>query len=385
MDRDYYDVLGVSRDASEGELKKAYRRLAMEYHPDRNNGDKGAEERFKEAAEAYHVLHDPSKRQQYDRFGRAGLSGAAAAGGGFGFTHFDISEALNVFMRDFGGLGGFDAFFGGGQRARRARRHGQDLRVTLRLTLEEVATGVTRTLKLKSLVRCGACGGSGAKAGTAAVVCPTCRGTGEARRASQSLLGQFITVGPCQQCDAEGTIVVDPCPQCRGDGRVRSEREVKVEVPPGVADNNYVTLRGEGVAGPRNGPAGDLIAEFHVKDDPRWVRRGDDLVHELQLSFSRAALGGEFTVPTPYGEERIGIPPGTQPNAVITLRDKGLPNVGDGRRGSLYVRCVVWTPTRLTPELRSVLERLAEHEGEPPSEESMGRRVWDKMKEAFGS
>jgi molecular chaperone DnaJ len=382
MARDYYDVLGVSRDATETDIKKAYRRLAMEYHPDRNGGDKAAEERFKEATEAYEVLRDPSKRAQYDRFGHSGLGGQG--GGGFGYTHFDLGEALSVFMRDFGGMGGFDAIFGGGERARRIRRRGHDLRVKLSLTLEEVATGTRRKLKLKSLVRCGTCGGSGAKPGTGASACSVCGGTGEVRRATQSIFGQFVSVGPCPQCEGEGTMVRDACPDCRGDGRVRSERVVEIEVPAGVSENNYVTLRGQGIAGPRNGPPGDLVAEFEIAPDPRFERRGDDLVHELQLSFSQAALGGEFTVPTPYGEEKLQVPAGTQAGTVFALKNKGLPSVGDSRRGVLYVRCHVWTPTRLTPELESVLEKLARLEGEPPTEKRAGQSVWDKVKQALG-
>ena len=386
MPRDYYDVLGVGREASEGDVKKAYRKLAMEFHPDRNNGDATAEERFKEATEAYEILRDQGKRQRYDRFGHAGVSGATAGGfGGGGFSHFDISEALNVFMRDFGGVGGFDAIFGGGQRARRQRRRGQDLRVTLELTIEEVAVGTTRKLKLKSLVPCSACEGSGARPGTSSTACPTCGGTGEARRASQSIFGQFISVGPCPQCDAEGTIVADPCDQCRGDGRVREDRVVEVEIPAGVSDNNYITLRGKGVAGPRNGPAGDLIAEFTVAEDERFTRHGDDLVHDLWLSFSQSALGGDFTVPTPYGNEELVVAPGTQNDTVIPLRGKGLPNVNDGRKGALHVRCRVWTPTKMTPELQSVLEQLADVEGSAPSKDGLGKRVWDRMREAFGA
>lgn len=384
MARDLYEVLGVEQQASEAEVKKAYRRLAMEYHPDRNNGDKASEERFKEITEAYEVLRDPQKRAQYDRFGMAGVKGGGA--GGFGFAHVDLAEALNIFMRDFGGLGGFDAIFGGGGRQRRTRRRGQDVRATVRLSLDDVAHGAKRTLKLRSLDRCDTCEGSGAKPGTATKPCPTCRGTGEVRHASQSLFGQFVSVSPCPTCRAEGTVLSEPCSDCGGDGRVRKEREVEVEVPAGVDTNNYITLRGQGVAGPRNGPAGDLIVEFEVEDDPRFQRRGSDLVYDLPLSFSQAALGGEVAVPTPFGDETVTIEPGAQSGTVITLRGKGLPDVSDGRRGTMYVRIQVWTPTKLDPELRELFERLSTIEGEPPKEEGgLGRRIWDKMKEAFGT
>jgi molecular chaperone DnaJ len=384
MAQDFYNILGVERNAAEGDIKKAYRRLAMQYHPDRNDGDKSAEEKFKELTEAYEVLRDPQKRAQYDRFGMAGVGGRGGQGG-FGFTHVDLSEALNIFMRDFGGFGGFDAIFGGGGRQRRTRRRGQDVRATVRVKLEDVAHGTKKTLRLRSLVSCDECEGSGAKAGTSTSACPTCGGTGEVRHASQSIFGQFVSVSPCPTCESEGTVVAEPCDVCRGDGRVRKEREVEVDVPPGVDSNNYITLRGQGVAGPRNGPPGDLIVEFEVEPDSRFERRGDDLVFDLPLSFSQAALGGELSVPTPYGDESVEIPSGVQSGSVITLRSKGLPNVGDGRNGSLYVRVQVWTPAKLTPELEDLFQRLSKIEGEPPKEEGLGRKLWEKMKEAFGA
>lgn len=383
MARDYYEVLGVERGATEAEVKKAYRRLAMQYHPDRNDGDPAAEEKFKEATEAYEVLRDPQKRARYDQFGMAGVRGGAGAGG-FGFAHVDLAEALGIFMRDFGGLGGFDAFFGGGQRARRQQRRGQDVRVSVSLSLDEVAHGATRTLKLKTLDRCEPCGGTGTKPGTEPATCPTCGGAGEVRRTSQSLFGQFVSVSVCPNCEGEGTVVREACDACGGDGRVRREREVKVEVPAGVAPNNYITLRGQGVAGPRNGPTGDLLVEFQIEDDPRFERRGDDLIHDLPLSFSQAALGAEVEVPTPYDSETISVAPGTQSGHVFQLRGRGLPNVGTGRRGTLYVRVQVWTPRRLSKELRDLFERLSQIEGEPPKDEGLGRKLWDKMKEAFG-
>ncbi len=290
-----------------------------------------------------------------------------------------------MFMREFGGLGGFDAIFGGGERARRSQRRGQDIRAAVRVTLEEVAQGATRTLRLKALERCEPCEGSGAQPGTTPTPCPTCGGAGEVRRASQSLFGQFVSVVPCPTCGAEGRVVEHPCEQCQGDGRVRKEREVVVEVPPGISDHHYITMRGEGVAGPRNGPPGDLIVEFGVEEDGRFQRHGDDLVYDLPVSFSQAALGCEVAVPTPYGEEQLEVPAGVQSGTVLTLRGAGLPNVSHGRKGSLHVRVGVWTPTKLSAELRALFERLAEDEGEPPKDESLGRRLWEKMKEAFGT
>ncbi|HEX9581054.1 MAG TPA: molecular chaperone DnaJ [Gemmatimonadales bacterium] len=382
MAGDYYDVLGVSRDAVEGDIKKAYRRLAMEYHPDRNNGDKAAEEKFKEITEAYDVLRDPQKRAQFDRYGKAGVAGGPA---GFDFHHFDISEALSVFMRDFGGLGGFEAVFGGGERSRRTRRRGQDIEASIRISLEEVVTGARRAVKLRALERCARCKGSGSKGGKPPAPCRTCGGVGEVHRRAESFFGQLVSVAPCPTCGGEGTTIADPCPDCRGDGRVRAERTVDVEVPPGVSGNNYLTVRGAGAAGPRGGPAGDLVVRIEVTDDPVLERRGDDLIYDLALSFSQAALGADVTVPIPGGTVPVPVPPGTQSGTVLTVRGKGLPVLGRQSRGDLHVRVQVWTPERLTGEQADLFRRLSELEGDPPQGESLGRRFWNRMREALGA
>jgi molecular chaperone DnaJ len=377
---DFYAVLGVARDADEGDIKKAYRKLAMEHHPDRNNGDKASEEKFKQIAEAYEVLRDSDKRAAYDRYGMAGVRGGSRGSGGI---HFDLSEALSVFMRDFGGLGGFDAFFGGGQRAQRERHRGQDLKVALKLTLAEVATGTQKSVRVRTLDRCPVCGGSGAKAGTKAVTCGTCQGSGEVRRNAQSIFGQFLTVSPCPTCAGEGTIVETPCERCDGDGRVKAEKAVQIDVPAGVADHHYLTLRGHGVPGPRGGPPGDLIAVLDIKEDPRFERRGEDLIFDLPVSFSQAALGAEITVPTPYGQATLRLQPGTQTGTLHRLRGKGLPRIGESGHGDLHVRVHVWTPTKLTAEQRRVLEELSQIESAPPGE-GVGRRFWEELKRAFG-
>ncbi len=379
---DFYSVLGVSRDASEADIKKAYRKLAMEHHPDRNKSP-GAEERFKEITEAYEVLRDEEQRAAYDRFGEAGLRGAGAPFGG-GFAHFDLSEALNIFMRDFGGLGGFDAFFGGGERTRRDRRRGPDLKVSLKLTLAEVATGSTKSLKLRTLDTCETCQGSGAKPGRKATTCGTCGGSGEVRRAAQSMFGQFVSVSPCPTCAGEGTVIRDPCATCHGEGRVKAEKTVQIDVPAGVADHHYLTVRGQGVPGPRNGPPGDLIAVLEIAEDPRFERHGDDLVYDLPVSFSQAALGAAVEIPTPYGSAPLKVQPGTQTGTIYRLRGKGLPRLGEGGRGDLHVRVQVWTPTRLTPEQEQVFQELEKIEGEPPAD-SLGRGFWNKIREAFGA
>ncbi len=374
---DYYVLLGCPRTASEAEIKKAYRKLAMEYHPDRNSAPE-AEARFKEITEAYEVLRDPEKRAAYDRYGKAGVG----AGGGFGgFHHVDLGEALNIFMRDFGGIGGFESIFGGG-RSRSDQRKGQDVKVTVRLTLTEVALGVKKNVKIKSLERCTACKGSGAKAGSRPTSCTGCGGSGEVRRAARSMFGQFISVAPCPTCNGEGTVIAEPCEVCRGEGRVRGERTVSVEVPAGVSTNNYLTLRGQGAAGPRGGPSGDLLVMLDIKEDDRFERQGDDLIYDLSLSFSQAALGGEHEVPTPYGSERLKVPPGTQPETVLRIRKKGLPVLGQDEHGDLLVRVHVWTPEQLTDEQERLFRELAKLEGEGPKR---APGFWSKLKEALGA
>jgi molecular chaperone DnaJ len=372
---DFYILLGVARDASETEIKKAYRKLAMEHHPDRNSSP-DAEARFKEITEAYEVLRDPQKRSVYDRYGKAGLGS-----GGFGFHHVDLSEALNIFMRDFGGMAGFESIFGG-RRSRNDERRGQDIKVTVRLTLSEVALGVKKTVKLKSPDRCATCHGSGAKPGTKTTSCTMCGGSGEVRRAARSMFGQFISVSACPTCGGEGVVVKDPCEVCRGEGRVRGERTVAVDIPAGVSSNNYLTLRGQGAAGLRNGPSGDLLVMLDIKEDERFERHGDDLIYDLPLSFSQAALGGDHEVPTPYGSESLRIPGGTQPETVLRLRGRGLPILGQDGKGDLLVRVHIWTPERLTEEQERIFRELAKLEGEPPKR---APGFWSKLKEALGA
>jgi len=374
---EFYALLGVAREAPEAEIKKAYRKLAMEFHPDRNPSPE-AEGKFKEITEAYEVLRDPQKRAAYDRYGKAGLGGSSS---GYGFHHVDLSEALNIFMRDFGGMGGFESLFGG-RRSRAEERRGQDIRVTVRLTLKEVAHGAKKTVKLKSLERCTTCEGTGAKPGTKTSTCGTCNGSGEVRRATRSMFGQFISVAPCPTCGGDGTVIRDSCEVCRGEGRVRGERSVTVDIPAGVSTNNYLTLRGQGAAGPRNGPAGDLLVMLDIKEDDRFERQGDDLIFDLPLSFSQAALGGEHEVPTPYGDEMLRIPPGTQPETVLRLRGRGLPILGQEGKGDLLVRMHVWTPERLSDEQERLFRELAKLEGEAPKR-SPG--FWSKLKEALGA
>jgi len=371
---EFYALLGVSRTASEVEIKKAYRKLAMECHPDRNPAP-DAEARFKEITEAYEVLLDPDKRSMYDRYGKAGVERGAG-----GYHHVDLSEALNIFMRDFGGFGGLESFFGGGGGRSTDNRRGQDIRVTVKLSLAEVATGAKRTIKLKTLERCATCGGSGAAKGTRPTPCSTCGGSGEVRRATRSMFGQFVSVSPCPTCAGEGEVIAAPCEVCRGEGRVRADRSVTADVPAGVSGNNYLTLRGQGAAGSRNGPSGDLLVMLEIKDDERFEREGDDLIFDLPLSFSQAALGGAFTVPTATGEEHIIIPPGTQTGTKLRVKGKGLPHLGQDGKGDLHIRVHVWTPESLTAEQERLLRELAKVEGDPPKRSS---GFWTRVKEAL--
>ncbi len=378
---EFYDLLGVARDASEDDIKKAYRKAAMQFHPDRNSAP-DAEAKFKEVAEAYEVLRDPDKRAAYDRYGKAGVNGSSGAGAG-GFHHVDLSEALNIFMRDFGGMGGLESLFGGGAaRDPSESRRGQDIRVTVKLTLLEVATGAKRTVKLKTYVHCGTCAGTGGAKGSRPTRCATCGGQGEVRRTSRSMFGQFVSVAPCPTCSGEGAVITTPCDTCRGDGRVRGERSVAVEIPAGVSSNNYITLRGQGAVGRRGGPAGDLLVMIEIREDDRFERQGDDLYYDVSLSFSQAALGAALAIPTPYGEEKVSIPAGIQPGTVVKLKGKGLPRLGQGGTGDFNIRVTLWTPDNLTDGQRALFEDLAKIEGDPPKHSSS---FWSKLKDALGA
>jgi molecular chaperone DnaJ len=384
--RDYYEILGVARDADADTIKKAYRKLALQYHPDRNSDDHDAEDRFREATEAYEVLRDAEKRAAYDRYGHAGTrAGAGGARGGAGFGGFAFEDALNIFMRDFGGMGGFEDLFGGAARQRSRVQRGKDMRVRLSLTLAEVSTGVRRTIRVAVLDPCTACTGTGSADGQPPAPCPTCGGQGEVRHVQRSVFGQFVTATVCPDCGGEGRKIVTPCGVCSGEGRTRAERTVEVDIPPGVTSDNYLTLRGQGNVGPRGGPRGDILVVLTVEDDPRFERDGDDLIHDLPLSFSQAALGAEVEVPTVNGSETIRIPAGTQSGDIFTLRGKGLPRLGGGARGDEHVRINLWTPHELSAEQESLFRRLAELEGSPPAPNGKARQggFWNRVKEAL--
>lgn len=380
MPRDYYEVLGVERDASADAIKRAYRKLAMENHPDRNPDDPAAEDRFKEATEAYEILRDPDQRARYDRFGHAGVGGGAGGRGGAQFHDFDLSDALRAFMRDFGG---FEDLFGRSARGGRSKGplKGSDVQMKLKVTLPEVVTGVEKTIRAKLLKRCKACGGKGSARGGDPARCPTCNGRGELQQAQRSIFGQFISVRSCPRCKGEGTIVTDPCRECAGEGRVREERKIKVRIPPGVETGNYLTLEREGNAGPRGGPRGDLLVIVEVEPAEGYERRGDDVWVSLPLSIPQAALGARLEIPTLLETTELEVPAGTQPGDVLRVPGEGFPPLGGGPRGDQMVEVSVWVPTRLTDEERGHLEALVDSENVVPPEGEKG--FWSKVREAF--
>ncbi len=362
MGKDYYSILGVGRDAGPDEIKKAYRKLALKYHPDRTKGDKAAEDRFKDAAEAYEILSDPQKKQTYDRFGEEGLKGAFSGRGG-GFSWEDFSHAGD-FEDIFGNIFGssiFGDFFGGGSSRRRRRStevRGADLRVNLKLTLEEIAKGGEKKIKIKKHNRCDACSGSGAKPGTGQTTCSACNGTGEVHTQSRSFFGTFISVQPCGACNGQGKIISEPCSACDGSGRVRETENITVNIPAGVSTGNYIPLKGQGDVGPRGGPPGDIVIFIEELEHELFERSEDDVVYELPISFPQAALGDSIEVPTLTGRARLKIPAGTQSGKVFRMKGKGIQHLQRGGSGDQLVRVWVWTPTHLSRSERKLVEEL---------------------------
>jgi molecular chaperone DnaJ len=386
MPRDYYDVLGVDEDASEKEIKKAYRKKAMEYHPDRNPDDPEAEKKFKEASEAYEVLSDAEKRQRYDQFGHAGLGDDGGGGGrGRGARGFrDVEDIFDAFNEIFGGARGGGR---GRRRSDRGRgRPGSDLRVSLPLTLEEIAEGTEKNLKLQKYLECESCEGTGAEGGMGGQnfsMCPKCDGTGEIRQVSRSVFGQMVNVQPCPRCEGDGRIIEDLCDECGGEGRVQGEETISINVPPGVMEGNYLTLSEAGNAGLRGGPAGDLRIEIEEKPHEHFERDGLDIYYDLHLSFPEAALGTEVDVPTLDGQARLEVDPGVQAGKILRMRGRGLPDLEGSGQGDQMIRVHVWTPQELTTEERNLLEELQDHDhfqpepGDQKTEKSFFRRVSD--------
>jgi len=362
--RDYYEVLGVDRDASDNEIKKAYRKLAVKYHPDRNKEDPDAAERFREATEAYEVLKDTQRRAQYDRFGHAPEGGGFAGAGGFGAGGFaggmemDLNEALRRFMQDFG-MG--DIFGGGGGMDEAgARRQGRSLQVKLKLTLAEAAAGVTKKIKVQKQVACPACTGTGAAPGSKPQTCGTCRGVGRVRQVRQSLLGQMVTETACPHCGGRGQQINDPCKECRGTGTVRGEETLEIKVPAGVTTGNYMELPGKGDVGEQGGPPGNLRVVMDVQEDGLFERHGDDVLLDVPVSPVDLMLGTKLTVPTLTGKVALKVPAGTQSHKIFRLRGKGIPHVNRGGAGDQLVRVIAWTPLDLSTEQIRRLQELRE-------------------------
>ena len=380
--RDYYEVLGVDKNATEDQIKKAYRKIAIKYHPDRNPGDKNAEEKFKEAAEAYDVLHDPQKRQQYDQFGFDG-PGMGGFGGGFS-GGFSMDDIFSMFGDVFGGRGGFGGF-GGGRSRQPAQFRGADLRLKVKLTLQEIATGTTKKFKVRKDVSCPHCHGSGAEAGSSSETCPNCHGSGVEIRTQQSIFGMMQTQSTCHVCGGEGTIIKNKCAHCHGEGAVKGEEVVEINIPAGVAEGMVVNVPGKGNAGRHNGVNGDIQVFIEEEPNDTFIRDGNNLLYNLLLDFPTAALGGTVDIPTIEGNTvKIKIEPGTQPGKTLRLRDKGLDPVrGYGNeKGDLIVNISVYVPKTLSKEEKKAVEQFKESDNFKGDSQTK-RSIFERFKNYF--
>ncbi len=379
--RDYYEVLGVGKDADEATIKKSYRKLALQYHPDRNPDDKAAEDRFKEAAEAYEVLSDSQKRARYDRYGHAGVDGNGGFAGG-GMTMEDIFANFGDIFGDSGSP--FGSFFGGATGRQRSRgQRGTNLRIKVTLTLEEIANGVTKKIKVKKLVTCDACGGSGAKDSSSVKRCDTCGGSGYVRQVRSTFLGQMQTTITCPTCGGSGEVITAKCPKCKGDGAVYAEETMEIEIPAGVEEGMQLSLRGKGNAGLRGGPAGDLLINIEEKKHDYLQRDGQNVIFELYVNFADAALGTSVEVPTIDGKVKIKIPAGTQSGKIFRLRDKGLPSVQAYGKGDQLIHVNVWTPKKLSSEEKNILEKLRNSSNFSPDPGKSEKGFFEKMRDYF--
>ncbi len=386
--RDFYTVLGVAKNANADDIKKAYRKKAIEFHPDKNAGDKAAEEKFKEAAEAYDVLSDDQKRAAYDRYGHAGVEnmGGGARGGGGGFQGMDFEDILrragfddDVFSQFFGGGRG------GGQRGGRPQgERGGNLGIKVKMTLEEIATGIDKKIKVKKQVNCTTCSGSGAKDSSSTATCGTCRGAGMVNRVVQTPFGAMQSATQCPTCNGTGQTIKNPCNVCKGDGRVFDEEIIEIKIPAGVTDDIQLSMSGKGHAGARGGYAGDLLISIEELPHEEFVREGQNIIHEMFINMADAALGASIEVPTLDGKVRMKIPPGTQSGKVLRLREKGLPRVNSYQKGDQLVHVSVWTPKKLTDEERRILEKIKDMPNFNPAPEREDKGFFDKIRDIFG-
>ena len=387
--RDYYEVLGVDKSASADEIKKAYRKMAVKYHPDKNPGDKAAEEKFKEAAEAYSVLSDADKKAKYDQFGHAGVDGAGPDfSGGFGNLNDILNDlfggGFGGFGGGFGGFSGFGGGFGGSQQRQQRVYRGRDIRVRVKLTLEEIAKGVEKEISIEKSVPCSECGGKGAKNSSDIKTCPGCNGTGQVQRVVNSFLGQTVTYSTCQQCGGEGKIISNPCRSCGGTGLVRKRETIKVKIPAGVEAGMQLTIQGEGHAAKNNGINGDLLVVIEEQAHPDLKRDGNNLYYTKVISMPDAILGAEVEIPCIDGKQKIKVEPGTQSGEVVRLRGKGLPTVnGYGGTGDLYVKIAVWIPRKLDKEDKAAIEALRNKEGFQPNPSKEDKSFFDRIKDLF--
>ncbi len=379
--RDYYAILDISKSASKEEIKKAYRKQALKYHPDKNPGDGTAEEKFKEAAEAYEVLSDDDKRVRYDRFGHAGLGGAAGGGyGGQGMTIEDIFSSFgDIFGDAFGGFGGF----GGSRRSARTMRKGSNLRVQVKLNLQEIANGAEKKIKVNKYVTCNSCDGTGAQDGSSFSTCSTCNGNGQVTRISNTFLGQMQTVTTCPTCGGEGKNITMKCTKCYGEGIIKDEEVIPISIPAGVAEGMQMTVSGKGNAARRGGVNGDLLLMIHEKSDPELIRDGNDLLYNLHISIPQASLGAAVEIPTIEGKVKIKIEPGTQPGKILRLRNKGLPDVNGYRKGDLLVSINVWIPKNLTRDEQKLIEKFGDSPNFIPRPDSSEKNFFERMRGYF--